>query len=307
MPSVSICIPTYNHAKFLKDALCSAVAQTYLDLDILVLDNASQDDTESVVAEFASKDSRIRYIRHPTNIGIIGNLDACIEHAQGKYIKILCADDRLEPECVSAMAAILEKHSTVSLVGCARTITDVHLLPLRVAKVRGNHECVPGQEMIAECFYLGNRIGEPTAVMFRRSEAMRGFCGNYPHLVDMEMWFHLLSKGDFYALPEALCITRSHAGQATWVNDQDGRIVEDRRRLYLDFGDSAGRSAGLFRQCIWDFRMAYAVVRSKSAGWRGINNAMREVYFPRLFPRFTYPMVRLLMALGLGLIWRTSP
>jgi glycosyltransferase involved in cell wall biosynthesis len=304
MPLVSICIPTYNHGKFLRDSLGSAVAQTYEHLEILVLDNASEDDTGTIVTEFSARDSRIRYLRHPENIGMIENLDACIRFANGRYIKLLCADDALEPDCVSAMAKVLDEELSVSLVGCARIVTDANLSPLRARRVRDHRASIPGPKMIAECFFLGNLIGEPTAVMFRRSDSLRGFSCSYHQLVDMEMWFHLLQMGDFFALPEALCRIRAHADQATWANDQDGRIVADRKRLYSEFAASAGLSAGLVRKCLWDFRMAYAVVRSESAGYRLPSSAMAEVFFQRAFPSFTRPAVKLLTTLGLGRLWR---
>ncbi len=304
MRLVSICIPTYNHGKFLKDSLGSAVSQTYEHLEILVLDNASEDDTGAIVTAFAAHDSRIRYVRHPENIGMIGNLDACITLAQGQYVKLLCADDALEPACVSSMARVLDEQPSVSLVGCARTVTDVQLSPLRVRNIRDRRALVPGPEMIAECFFLGNRIGEPTAVMFRRLDALRGFSRSYNQLVDMEMWFHLLRTGDFFALPEALCRIRAHADQATWTNDKDGRIVADRKRLYSEFAASVELSAGLLRRCIWDFRMAYAVVRCESAGYQRPCSAMAEVFFQRAFASFTHPTVRLMTTLGLSRLWR---
>ena len=86
--------------------------------------------------------------------------------------------------------------------------------------------------MLAECFFLGNRIGEPTAVMFRRADSSQGFSLEYNQLVDLVMWFHLLYVGDYIALPEALCTIRSHEGQATKANELSGRTVEDRRRLF---------------------------------------------------------------------------
>jgi glycosyltransferase involved in cell wall biosynthesis len=94
MPSVSICIPTFNHGRFIEQSLSSATAQTFRDTEIIVLDNASEDATTEIVAAAASRDSRIRYVRHPKNIGLIGNLNACIEMARGTYIKLLCADGR---------------------------------------------------------------------------------------------------------------------------------------------------------------------------------------------------------------------
>ena len=306
MPSVSICIPTYNHGRYIEEALRSAQAQAYEDLEILVLDNASQDDTAAIVGRIASRDSRIRYMRHRENIGLAGNLTACIEFARGRYIKPLCADDSLEPDCVSVLARELDENPTVALVGCARTVTDANLSPLRVCRARAAPERIPGAEMIAECFFFGNRIGEPTAVMFRRAEASRGFNPTYTTLVDLEMWFHLLGLGDFAAVPQALCKFRSHAEQGTKSLERSGRTVEDRRRLFRDFSAPAGRSAGLFRKWLWDFRMAYSVARIEPVAGISAEGSRSETFFPQAFARLTYPTVKLMTILGLRLVWKVA-
>jgi glycosyltransferase involved in cell wall biosynthesis len=306
MPLVSICIPTYNHGRFLAESLRSAVAQTYADIEIIVLDNDSQDNTEVVVASVAASDSRIRYVRHSRNIGLVGNLNACVQLAQGKFVKILCADDTLEPECVSAMLNAFHDQPTASLVGCARIVTDANLSALRIARARINLCVISGDEMLAECFFYGNRIGEPTAVMFRRADALRGFNERYQALVDLEMWFHLLRKGNFVALPQTLCRFRTHAGQATSTMEQSGRIVDERKLLFREFVEHAAKYSGLFRKSLWDFRMAYLVARSRSSTERNVAAAIPETFFPRAYRLITYPIVKAMMAFGLKRVWRTA-
>jgi len=305
MPAVSICIPTYNHAAFIGDALRSAMAQSCDDAEIVVLDNASQDNTQEIVKEISARDPRIRYIRHSRNIGLIPNLNACIEFAEGRYVKILCADDLLHPGCVSAMSKALDDNPGVSLVACARTVADENLATLRIVGSREHQDRIAGATMIANCFFWGNRIGEPTAVIFRRADSQRGFNQNYPQLVDMEMWFHLLRKGDFLALPQSLCTIRSHSGQATWDNDQNGRIVGDRKRLFREFAGSTAISAGFSKKMLWDLRMAYALMRSAAAESRTLERPVQEVFFPRAFPLCTYPFMSLMKSIGLRRIWRT--
>ena len=85
-PTVSICIPTYNHANVVGDALRSAMAQTYGSVEILVLDNASTDNTSQVVADVTGGDARVRYVRNEANLGMVGNFSACISAARGKFI-----------------------------------------------------------------------------------------------------------------------------------------------------------------------------------------------------------------------------
>ncbi|MGD0502329.1 MAG: glycosyltransferase family 2 protein [Steroidobacteraceae bacterium] len=306
MPSVSICIPTFNYGQFIGQSLGSASAQTFRDTEILVLDNASQDNTEEIVAAAALRDPRIRYIRHSRNIGLIANFNACIETARGTYVKLLCADDSLQPDCVSRLVEAFERNSGVTLAGCARAVTDESLHTLRVARARSEFEVVSGDAMIGECFFFGNRIGEPTAVMFRRADALEGFSDRYGQLPDMEMWFRLLRGGQFAAIPDALCQVRSHPQQATWANDQSGRIIEDRRQLFREYAQSAGMSATLPRKWLWDVRMAYSAARAAAAGYRPSDGSIDEVFFPVAYRALTFPLIKAMRVLGLKLVWKTS-
>lgn len=100
-PLVSIGIPTYNRANsYLKQALRSAVNQTYKNLEIIVSDNCSSDDTESVVKEF--RDPRIRYFRQNKNLGAVPNCNFCLEQSQGKYFLALYDDDLVDEDFISA-------------------------------------------------------------------------------------------------------------------------------------------------------------------------------------------------------------
>src|SRR5215813_5462932 len=94
-PLVTIGIPTYNRAgRYLRQALSSALNQSYRHIEVLVSDNCSPDNTEAVVTSF--NDSRIRYIRHPVNIGAIKNFAFCLQEARGKYFLLLHDDDAID-------------------------------------------------------------------------------------------------------------------------------------------------------------------------------------------------------------------
>lgn len=100
-PLVTIGIPTYNRADgYLKQALGSAVSQTYPNIEIIVADNCSTDNTEEVVAGFA--DSRIRYTKHARNIGANNNFNYCLEQANGDYFLLLHDDDLIDADFVEA-------------------------------------------------------------------------------------------------------------------------------------------------------------------------------------------------------------
>jgi glycosyltransferase involved in cell wall biosynthesis len=122
-PKVSILIPTYNRAAFLREALCSALAQTHHDIEVLVLDDDSSDDTPLVAHEF-SGDVRLRYIRHPQNLGIAGNWKAGIAAATGEFFCILHDDDTFEKNFVETLVRPLLEDSNLILAFCDHWAMD---------------------------------------------------------------------------------------------------------------------------------------------------------------------------------------
>ncbi len=94
-PFITIAIPTFNRAGLLKDCVRAALAQTYRNFELVVSDNASTDDTGSVLSEFA--DPRLRVIRQTENIGLLPNWNACLAAARGEYVLLLSDDDRIDP------------------------------------------------------------------------------------------------------------------------------------------------------------------------------------------------------------------
>lgn len=97
-PKVTIAIPTYNRAGFLTQAIESALFQTYPNIEVLVADNASGDDTSGVVKQF--NDSRIRYFRHDVNYGLVYNWNFCLQEARGEFFLMLSDDDVLERDAI---------------------------------------------------------------------------------------------------------------------------------------------------------------------------------------------------------------
>lgn len=112
-PLVSICIPTFNRADMIGKAIESATGQSYRNIEIIVVDNASTDNTRSVVSAYT--DPRIRYIRNPENLGLFGNANRCIELSGGKYIHILHSDDFIDPQFTATCVEFFEAHPEVAM------------------------------------------------------------------------------------------------------------------------------------------------------------------------------------------------
>ena len=90
-PLVSIITPTYNRPEYLKAALTSAVQQTYQNIEIIVSDNCSPENPQPLIESF--KDSRIRFFRNQSNLGMFANTMNAFKKAQGKYVACLLDDD----------------------------------------------------------------------------------------------------------------------------------------------------------------------------------------------------------------------
>ena len=122
-PLVSIGIPTYNRADcFLKQALQSAVNQTYGNIEIIVSDNCSTDHTEDLVNEFS--DSRIKYIKHNNNIGANNNFNFCVNRAKGDYFLLLHDDDLIDPDLVETCMDVVNNDIHIGVVFTGSRVID---------------------------------------------------------------------------------------------------------------------------------------------------------------------------------------
>ena len=115
-PRVSVCIPTYNGAAFLAETLASAVAQTFDDFEVVVVDDCSTDGSAEIADGFARSDSRVRVIRNTERMGSgAANARVYVAQSRGEWIKPLNQDDLMAPECLTRM---LEASARGPLVVC---------------------------------------------------------------------------------------------------------------------------------------------------------------------------------------------
>jgi len=262
---ISVCIPTYNYGNFIGDAIDSVLAQTMSDYEIVIVDNCSTDNTAEIVAGYARGDNRIRYFCNETNVGPRENLNRCLQHATGEYVKILCADDLLEPDCLARMLRLMEENPSVSLVSCGRILVDGNLNVIKKEAYASRSAISTGADVITRCVFYGNYIGEPAAVLFRRKDALRGFNTSYAQLIDLEMWFHLLEMGAFATIPEGLCRLRQHEAQQSKNNRQAFSFLQDEYRLFEEFVTRPYVRRLYLHELYWQIRVSYYIWRDRAA------------------------------------------
>ena len=113
---VSVILPVYNGENFVREAIESVLGQTWRDFEFLILDNASTDRTPQICRAYADRDTRIRYYRHPKNLGAAANHNAGFQLSAGEYVKYIAHDDVWEPTLLEKSVRILDENPGVILV-----------------------------------------------------------------------------------------------------------------------------------------------------------------------------------------------
>src|SRR5690348_14990448 len=115
-PSVTVVIPCYNYGRYLSTAVKSVLDQPGVDVEAIVIDDASTDESSEVVRALAASDPRVRAILHRRNCGHIATYNEGLEQATGDYVVLLSADDALPVGSLARATALLETHPSVGLV-----------------------------------------------------------------------------------------------------------------------------------------------------------------------------------------------
>jgi glycosyltransferase involved in cell wall biosynthesis len=125
-PLVSIAIITYNHARFIENAIKSVLSQDYPNIEIIISDDASGDNTLAIVDKYAKKYSdKIKVLSAENNIGAAGNWLKCASHCQGKYIVGLAGDDEFLPQIISKQVKIMESDPDIAICYADAVVFDV--------------------------------------------------------------------------------------------------------------------------------------------------------------------------------------
>jgi len=229
---IDIIIPCYNYGRFLEECLAAIVAQTRGDFQVLVMDNASTDDTPEVARRWMDQDARIRYHRNEENLGAVGNMKRGYELTCAQYVVILPADDLWEPEFLEATCAGLDAHPE-----CTYAYSGWHTTRFGLEAPRGDMMWMPhrrGGVVEDMAFFIIQNYIPLSFGVFRRSVCDK-VGGAYPlflpMLGDLYLWMRLASEGPGYYADENLGRLRMHGGNETYSLHASGRSAFDHIHL----------------------------------------------------------------------------
>lgn len=248
-PLVSIVIPVRNGSNYLRQAVCSALAQDYRPVEIIIFDNASTDETPSIAAELvAGSQGLVRQVRNGELVPMGESWSRALALASGDFVKVLCHDDELEPGCVSAQVSALLADPGVGFVACGKVVMGPR--GRRLFRKQGLPAGQYGGRVTAvRCLRgISNCVGEPPALLFRRSLLpLIRFDPGLRYFTDLDVVLELL-RADvrFRHLHSALYRYRVHGASETMA--VKALIQAEYFRLLDKHGAALGFAPGpLFR------------------------------------------------------------
>lgn len=251
LPRVSIGLPVYNGEKYISESMDALLGQTFEDFELIISDNASTDSTGDICREYATRDSRVRYIRQPRNIGLSPNHNFVVDEARGEYFKWAAADDLYARDlllsCVSALdehPEVVLAHSWTAAVDNGGNVTQAYSYPLKTdspsapERLRsflfgssgmfevpgsGNHDLVriDHNGILRAC----DEYGVMRTSVLRKIKPFDSY-----HHPDRIIVAELLLHGPFHLTPDWMYFRRDHEGRAYKSSLQARCAIQDPKR-----------------------------------------------------------------------------
>ncbi|MBI3298069.1 MAG: glycosyltransferase [Elusimicrobia bacterium] len=269
-PLVSVCVPAFDGARTLRRCLESARRQTFRDLELVVVDDASADATPDVIADAARRETRLRAFRNAGRLGMAANWNRCAALARGTWLKFVFQDDLLDPDCLERMLAAAGPRDALVVArrrlrfesGVGAAVKAEYRADAREHDLRRRF---PGPSRVSAARVArlmvhrptDNCVGEPSAVLIRR-DALRRFGGFDPALAmlcDWELCARVAVNAGLRRVDAPLATFRVHGGSVSAAHRRRDRY----RAEVLD---------GLLIREALACSPAYAPVRRAARRWR---------------------------------------
>ena len=219
LPAISVCIPTYNGAKYIAQTIESILNQTFTDFEIIVSDDGSSDKTLEIVGSF--NDPRIVRIDRLSKVGAEANWNNAVANASASLVKLVCQDDILYPQCLEVEVQTMSKSENQDVSFCfhLRDFITPNSRKLSARRVGySNLQKYSKTEILTKVVRSGgNPIGEPMAVTMRKLSLNSAgkFRGDY--VIDLDMWSKLSDQGSALFIEQHLSAFR--ISKTSWTSN----------------------------------------------------------------------------------------
>jgi glycosyltransferase involved in cell wall biosynthesis len=212
--SIDIVVPCYNYGRYLRSCVRSILDQSGVVLRVLIIDDASSDETADVGRALAKEDSRVTFWSHSVNRGNINTYNEGIQWASADYFLLLSADDWLLPGALARAFKVFQSHPEVALVHGRAAVARVGQ---SAPEIEESDDCEysvsPGQSFIAAACSDSdsNPVWTPTAVVRTADQkAVGGYSVELPHAGDLHLWLTLACRGSIAKIHNYQAVYRRH-------------------------------------------------------------------------------------------------
>jgi glycosyltransferase involved in cell wall biosynthesis len=276
VPVLSVTVTNYNYAPFLPQNIESILRQTFGDFELILIDNASTDESVDVMRRYAADDGRIKVVTHAENVGMFGSYREAGELAQGRYRVPVDADDWvLEPDAFASQVNMLDAHPAATFVYSAMTMVESNGLPIHVSHPYPHDIVLPG-ELALEKILTFNLTH--SGLMHRLDAYHRtgGYRPTLPHVADMLLGVQLSELGDVGYVDRSLYAFRQHgtnvhlSPQLEVVKNEILTVIDEAFAgpLASRLPDAAAARQQIVRRALVHLPTQYIFSGELWAGWR---------------------------------------
>jgi glycosyltransferase involved in cell wall biosynthesis len=251
VPSIDVIVPCYNYGRFLRSCIDSVLSQAGCEVRIVIIDDASTDDSVAIARSLAAEDNRIEVLTHEKNRGHIATYNEGIELLSADYMLLLSSDDMLAPGAFARAIALMEADQTVGFVygTSLRFAVEADIEAAVSGRMTRPETAMPTVEQGITfirrfCEIAINSVETATAVV-RTSLQKRvgGYRPELPHSGDMEMWLRLAAHAKVGFVPTVQAFTRIHAKNMRhgYKANRDLEDFRQRRIVFRTFFAGDGR------------------------------------------------------------------
>ncbi|WP_413578504.1 glycosyltransferase family 2 protein [Bdellovibrio sp. HCB290] len=283
-PLVSVLIPVFNCQDYIKETIQSVLEQTYTNLEVLIINDCSSDDTEIIINKF--NDPRIRYFRNESNLKLIKTLNKGVSYATGEYLVRLDGDDICHPDRINRQVDFLLGNLDIALVG-----TDAWIIDEKNRIIKSTI-MLPNTPAWTSFRLTRNSSLFHPSIMVRLDilKSLGGYDEAYPHAEDYALWLKMVSAGfTITNLPDRLIYYRIHSKSVSSIYKK--QQYESSIKALRDF------------DCFGKFGDRYVFAKNLDDAWYSLRAFVLEprkelfLYFVRLV--FSFKQNRFKILLGI--------
>ncbi|MCP3873879.1 MAG: glycosyltransferase family 2 protein [Desulfobacteraceae bacterium] len=282
---VSILIPTYNRSNYVKETIESAISQSYTNIEIIISNNNSIDNTEEIVRDYITKyPGKIKYYRQKRNIGMVGNWNFCLEKCSGEYFVLLSDDDVLRKHFVELTIKAYTIDSNISFVCNLPAIKYENTGSI----IYPDSNILTSMDAITfiKKHFLGLVSLAPCGMLFRTQDviSINGYPNEFPFATDTAVWLQIAFDGEIIVIGVPLVYYRIHSSALSSSIDsirEDRSLIRLCKEIYLEKEISDRRKMGL-EKVFKIFHILYLNSKILNAKQMGISNNEMKIYLRKI-------------------------